>query len=225
MSNWLVKGNTLKNYLQACKEADIATFKRDERFRPIFEHCNDEIADSYYRNINPQLFLFNFTNDDYGNPVLREFPVGWYSNSTMQYIGVLSNLIKYFSALAGLRICEIGGGYGGQARTFFDVYSVTHSSFCYHIIDLPEVCDLQRRYLKGLNVQCFTEPTGQEYDLVISNYALSEVVDNSVYIQEIIMKSKHGYLTCNTDRVVLPFEHQRYQDIEGERKTNYVLVW
>lgn len=212
----------MQKYLTACKEADINNFKRHPHLTPIWEHCSDAIAKEYLRQItvdNAWLLNHKFTNDHKGNADVKSFVLFDGSASTIQYIGVLSNLIKYFGALDGLRICEIGGGYGGQARTIMDVYKPA----CYHIVDLPEVCGLIKRYID--EVEVFTAPTGQSYDLLISNYALSEIRDQTTYMVHAVMKSKHGYLTCNTDLVKLPFEHKRIPDVAGERDTNYILLW
>ena len=220
MLNWIVKGKTLENYLQACKDAcnNINTFKSDARLYPIFEHCPKSIADEYFKVIPEKLLNFNFTNDFYGSPIKHLFGNKLYSTSTMQYIGVLSNLITNFGSLHGFDIVEIGGGYGGQCRTITDYFDVES----YDIIDLPEVTKWQEKYCSA---DCFTEPTGKKYDLVISNYALSEIKDNDVYINEVLKKSKHGYITCNTDLVNLDFPHSRIPDITGERETNYILIW
>lgn len=220
MLNWIVKGQQLESYLQACRDAvkNITTFKEDERLHAIFEHCPKSIADEYYKVIPDELLHKGFTNDFYGSPKLHNYGQKKFSTSTLQYIGVLAKLIELFGSLDGMRIVEIGGGYGGQCRTIFDVYKPE----CYHIIDLPEVCELQRRYCQA---ESYTQPTGQEYDLVISNYALSEVLDNKLYIDEVVNKSKCGYITCNSDLVKLNFTHSRLPDIVGERETNYILVW
>lgn len=142
-------------------------------------------------------------------------------NKPDQYMTVLCRIIELFGPLDGSRICEIGGGYGGQAKVILDNYIPS----CYHMIDLPEPLALQQRYLSGYPVDLFTEPTKHNYDLVISNYAISEIPDNKLYIDEVLRKSVHGYITCNTDLVKLDFPHSRYPDIKGERETNYVLVW
>lgn len=224
MPEWMIKDKILEQYLTACKEANINDFKRDLRLTRIFEHCSEAVGYKYLRNVikdNAQLLDIEFTNDLYGNPVIHDYETIKASASTLQYIGVLSNIIKEFGSLNGKRIVEIGGGYGGQCRTILDIYKPD----CYHIIDLPEVCELQMRYLEGLPVECFTEPTRQKYDLVISNYAISEIPDNSEYMEQIIAKSKHGYLTCNTEFVQLNFEHNKRSDIKGESINNYILTW
>lgn len=142
-------------------------------------------------------------------------------NTRANYQAHLANIITQFGSLDGMRICEIGGGYGALAKMICDNYAPE----LYHIIDLLEVCELQRRYLDGSQVECFTEPTGHDYDLVISNYALSEIVDNKPYIDGVLRRSKHGYITCNTEFVALDFSHSRLPDIKGERETNYILIW
>lgn len=219
MPRWMIKDRVLSDYLQACKEAvGNPLFKRDDRLQRVFEHTSKAVAIEYMKEVmHFELFRNTFTNDDKGGATFERGLL--FSNSTYQYIGVLNRIAKYFGSLDGLRICEIGGGYGGQAKTIFDVYKPS----CYHIIDLPEVCSLQKWYEPRVGV--FTEPTGEEYDIVISNYALSEIVDNKLYIDEVLAKSKHGYITCNTDFVQLPWPHSRYPDIAGERKENYILVW
>ncbi len=220
MLNWMVKGKQLEDYLQACRDAvkNIISFKQDDRLQAIFEHCSKQVADEYYKQILPELLEHGYTNDFYGSPKMYWYGNKRFSTSTLQYIGVLSNLVKHFGSLDGMRICEIGGGYGGQCRTVYDVFEPD----CYHIIDLPEVCELQQKYCSA---KCYNQPTGQMYDLVISNYALSEIVNNKLYIDEVLRKSKHGYITCNTDLVKLDFKHSRMPDVKGERETNYILLW
>ena len=223
---WMVKDKVLTDYLQACKEADLSNFKRDPRLTKIFEHATRQQGFDYYdliAELYPELLTRKWSNDDTGNArILHCGAVCTVSASTLQYIYVLTNIKYHIGDMDGLRICEIGGGYGGQARTICDVYKPA----CYHIIDLYEVTLLQSRYLKEFDcVDCFTQPTGEEYDLVISNYALSEIPDNKQYMDEVIMKSKHGYITCNTDFIKLPFEHKRLPDIPSEKATNYILIW
>jgi hypothetical protein len=97
----MVKGKTLDNYLQACKDAvnNITTFKSDQRLHPIFEHCPKAIADEYYKIIPDELLNHGFTNDFYGDPIMHRYGQKRFSTSTLQYIGVLSNLIKHFGSL------------------------------------------------------------------------------------------------------------------------------
>lgn len=221
MPNWLVNGDVLENYLQACKDARIEDFKNDWRFRPIFEHTKHFIAVSYVelvRKNNPHLLSVKWTNDTIGDPHLHDIS-GWYgSNSTAQYMGVISNLIDLFENLDKLDILEIGGGYGGQALGILDIFSPNS----YTILDLPEVNDLQYKVL-GDQVTLTSTVPKKKYDLIISNYALSELPDQSPYTK-LLKRCKHGYITCNTEFVNLDWAHKS-PDVDGERPTNYILTW
>lgn len=221
MPNWLVKGEILDNYLTACKEADFNTFKNDWRLRPIFEHTKKYIACSYIdlvRKNNSHLLSVKWTNDTIGDPTLQDIN-GWYgSNATAQYVGVLSNLIDLYKSLDGLDILEIGGGYGGQALCILDIFSPKS----YTILDLPEVNELQYKVL-GDQVTLTSTIPKKKYDLVISNYALSEIPDQEPY-QKLLKRCKHGYITCNTEFVNLDWAH-RSPDVDGERPTNFILTW
>lgn len=221
MPNWLVNGDVLENYLQACKEAKIEDFKNDWRFRPIFEHCKKHIAQNYVdlvRKNNPNLLVMRWTNDEIGDPFIQDIN-GWRgSTSTAQYMGVISNLIDLYGTLNDLDILEIGGGYGGQALCILDIFSPNS----YTILDLPEVNELQRKVL-GDKVILTDKVPKKKYDLVISNFALSEIPDQEPY-QKLLKRCKHGYITCNTEFVNLDWAH-KMPDVDGERPTNYILTW
>lgn len=222
-NDWMITGRTLDNYLAACQSADLSNFKQDQRLTKIFEHTTRTQGFNYLATIHnnaPGLLGKIFSNDDKGGANVQRFGQYAFSASSLQYIAVLAMLVQQFGALDGLHIVEIGGGYGGQARIITDVYDVA----AYHIIDLPEVCKLQGRYLADRPIQSFTEPTGLSYDLVISNYALSEIPHCEQYINEVLAKAKHGYITCNTDFVQLSWEHKRLPDISGE-PDNFILIW
>lgn len=224
---WMIKGERLADYLAACKEAATTDlfyhFKRDRRLTAIFEHATIKQAIECFK-IASSLLHHTFTNDLYGAPTLYDFGNSIYmSPSTMQYVAVLAKLRHHFDGLTGQRIVEVGGGYGGQARTILDLYKPA----CYHIVDLPEVTRLQLRYLNvhsGQPVNCFEVPRDEDYDLCIANYSLSEIKDNAAYIEQVLARSKHGYITCNTDFVTLPWAHKKLPDVTGE-ENNFVLVW
>lgn len=222
-TNWMVKGQMLADYLEACKTADLSNFKRDPRLTAIFEHTSVYQGHQYLEFIEenmPAMFGKPFTNDLYGNPIQYPYKAGiLVSPSTLQYIAVLVNLIQLCGSMDGLRIVEVGGGYGGQCRTILDVFKPRR----YTIFDLEEVVVLQMKYLKHEHCVYWMGRADAEYDLFISNYALSEIKDNAEYI-ELASRCKHGYITCNTDFVTLPWEHTRTEDITKE-PNNYILKW
>lgn len=216
MPEWIVSGSVMDNYLRSCRDCDINNFKQHPHLTAIWEHCPEAVAMAYYDEIrrdNPWLLNHKITNDHKGNPTMLD--IG-YSPSTLQYMGVLSRLIKLFGPLDDMRIVEFGGGYGGQARVIMDVYNVE-----YHIIDLPEAVGLVNRYIP--EVITHTVMSDIPADLFISNYALSEIRNNDEIINKI--NAAHGWITCNTDLISLPWGHNRYDDIAGERKQNYILWW
>lgn len=227
-ATWMIRGQRLTDYLAACKEAATGDlfhhFKRDKRLTAIFEHTTVEQAKTCLALIlkqTPWILDKAYTNDLYGDPVMYNFGAGhYYSAPTLQYAAVLSNLLHLFGPLDGLRIVEIGGGYGGQCRTILDVYKPGS----YTILDLEEPALLQRRYLGVSGCVRWCAGTNDNYDLCISNYALSEIKDNQHYIDTVLSRCKHGYITCNTDFVKLPWEHKILPDITGE-ENNKILVW
>lgn len=232
---WMVKNIMLNNYLKVCAAAakgDVFnTFKSHPDYIQIVEHTKPKTGKYWLEKIkrkNNWLLYLNelFTNDSVGNPQILNYESVTCSPSTLQYIGVLSNLVDHFGSLSGLSIIEIGGGYGGQCKIINDVFSVKE----YHIVDLYEAGLLQQRYLDHFTipVKTFTpeEIPDKTYDMVISNYALSEILDplRTEYMNKVVLKAKHGYITCNTSFIDIPGA-TRMDDIEGERKQNYVLIW
>ncbi len=77
----------------------------------------------------------------------------------------------------------------------------------YAIIDLPEVLELVKQYLRQFSIKDknvrYIDGTSvfkeEEYDLVISNYAFSELQRNvqEMYINKIISHSKKGFIIWN----------------------------
>jgi putative sugar O-methyltransferase len=240
-ANWMIKGDALQQYLHVCQRAatDDTTFnlfKSLDSFTRILEHLDKRTAENYITKIkeyNPWLLDISkfFTNDLYGSPKRVSFKSIYASPSTIQYIGVLSNLINQIGTLHDLSICEIGGGYGGQCKIINDAFGIKS----YHIIDLYEVTLLQDKYLKkfNCNFKTFTPENYplNHYDLVISNYAITEVNEplRSKYINDILLNSRHGYITCNTplDTTELKkkFNLSVSPDVQGETETNYILSW
>jgi len=228
---WMVKDKTLSDYLQGCKEAakDLRNFKRDPRLTAIWEHTNTKLGESYFnliRKNNRDLFNYPgmFDGEDIGNPVMEPFGHLYCSASTLQYIGVLSNIIDWCGPQNGKRIIEIGGGYGGQCQ----ILQAYFRPETYTIIDLPEVCELQNAYLEYFNSvhESVSDIPNGKWDLVISNYALSEIKDplQSEYVERILKNSKHGYITCNIPIPSLTWG-EKMPDIKGERESNFIVTW
>ena len=103
----------------------------------------------------------------------------------------------------GGRIAEIGVGYGGLYRLLSCFVEIKK----YWMYDLPEVLDLTKKYLSNFEeelqdkvvFQKEMQEIDEEIDLVISNWAFSEVNPDiqKLYMDRVIKKAKHGYLIFN----------------------------
>ena len=109
----------------------------------------------------------------------------------------------HFGDLSNLKICEIGVGYGGQARIILAKFPQVAS---YTLIDLQSALNLSEKYLSyfsdiqaDLRLKTLDNLGDDDYDLVISNYAFSELsrAIQELYLAKIINRSKHGYITYN----------------------------
>jgi phospholipid N-methyltransferase len=141
-------------------------------------------------------------NDLYGNPDTVEYEnIGKVSPTTLRYAKVLADLLNMFHSLNGLKIAEIGVGYGGQCRIINSISKPKE----YTLVDIKPALMLAQTYLDSyvlssmLNYKTMDELAEENYDLVISNYAFSELKRDiqNVYLDKIILNSKCGYITYN----------------------------
>jgi len=245
------------SYTDACEEAahdqhSFDNFKRDPRYTRILEHVTPELGSKYLDVIKDQTpeFLNKFElfkkNDLLGYPIKVDYPlVGLISPSTLRYIKILSDIVTLFGDIKYHKIAEIGAGYGGQMLVNDQIINCSE----HHLFDLPPVLELISKYLEGhvLNGSYKTctlnKHNGkQQYDLVISNYAFSELPLQlqEKYIFKILKNSKRGYLTMNSGISSSSFKGNflsidqlkeflpEIQIIKEEPETangNYVVVW
>ena len=143
--------------------------------------------------------------DEVGGPLKYKYdtPLGQMllSPTSLRYLKVASDINGLFGNSFEC-ISEIGGGYGGQALVNDQLLQVKHVE----IFDIPIVNQLITKYLNipvlngSFSVSTLNQATEKSYDLVISNYAFSELpIELQLqYIKKVIAKSKCGYLTMNT---------------------------
>lgn len=181
-------------------------FRRHPSYTLVLEPSNYEQGKEYLKIAESSFTLDdleNFKRNDFiGNPVVFEFEkINNISLSTARYIKVLHDLMLHFGNLNNLKICEIGVGYGGQARLIFAKFPRVAS---YTFIDLQSVLNLSKKYLSHFNdikvkmdFQICDSLHDNNYDLVISNYAFSELgrAIQDIYLEKIINRSKHGYIS------------------------------
>lgn len=167
------------------------------------------------------------------------------TGTTLRYIAVAHLMEQYFGTLEGFRIAEIGVGYGGQGR----ILDVLHKIQSYRFVDLPLVLALTQKYLShfeiGMQMDCKTIEQladADEYDLLISNYAFSELSKpiQQIYIDKILRKSKRGFMLVNNmaeqfliDQLsyaevmsILPFPGEMLADpVSPNIDTNRLILW
>jgi putative sugar O-methyltransferase len=208
--------------LQASLDNDVfQNFRRSPTYNEILEHVSETEGAEYLKLIsqNPKLHesLNSFReNDLLGNPRVYDYPnVGQFSPTTLRYVKVLGDLIEHFGSLDNLRICEIGIGYGGQCNIINKYFSP--ASYC--LVDLKPALMLAQRYLDHyvtpakLSYLTLNELGRESFDLVISNYAFTELPRNlqNAYLEKAVAPATRGYLTYNE---INPKEWRSYTAME-----------
>ena len=159
-------------------------------------------------------------SDSIGNPQnLVEFKVDGInyrlSPTTIRYANNAINIMTIFGEeiLKSGVICEIGGGYGGEAcvfnhfsRTIFNA-SIGNR---WKLYDLPTSHLLIRRFLKTFQYEVdIVEEMDSKWrpDLVISNGAISEMWGDTLkqYLDNIVSRAKRGYFMTNFETASAPF--------------------
>ena len=244
------------DYPQFCLKASLddeifKNFKRYKVYNEILEHVGYNLGLKYYdeiKKLDESLLKDNLINefkknDKVGNPILFNFnEIENISGSTLRYIHVLAKLKQLFGSLDNKKICEIGVGYGGQCRilsSFFKLKSYT-------LIDLKPVLGLAQKYLDNYPLNTVIEyktmnelSYDKEYDLVISNYAFSEISKEfqKIYLDKVIKKSKSGFMIMNQ---IAPDGFEQYsqnellkeipnsqiiEEIPLTYHSNYIITW
>jgi putative sugar O-methyltransferase len=244
-------------YIRAVKDAffnyeSFRVFKRDPRYTSILEHVSVQHGAEYLKIIEKEspTWINKFNefkeNDLEGGASTHNYDgFGYVSPSTLRYVKVASDLKNLFGDHIQGVIAEIGVGYGGQLLVNDKVLRFGD----YHLFDLPPVLQLASKYLEchvlnnSYKVLTLNQHAGNiEYDLVISNYAFSELPSELQlkYIYKILSKSKRGYLTMNSglpnsafqiDKLSLPTLRTllpMFNVIKERPLThpgNYIIVW
>lgn len=196
-------------YLEACDkilndENYFKNFKRDSEYTTILEHVSPELGYMYLSLLSDDskklISQCSQINDTIGNPILIPTEFGMVSPTTIRYLKVIQDLKTIFDMSKIKTIIEIGAGYGGQSRLLLNLFKNIESYTC---IDLKEASNLQNKYNKDLSnfrsLSYSNELSSQKADLVISNYAFSELNKETqkTYIDFIINNCNCGYITYN----------------------------
>ena len=232
-------------------ERNFRRFRRIYDYREILEHVDYNLGLRYLTKIKQtdSKLLENFDlfkdNDVLGKPRIHNFPrIGKTSPTTLRYVAVASEVKELFAGQEISNMVEIGAGYGGQALIFEKMSYFSK----YKIFDLPDVQLLIAKYLANFEVRGVSFPDIYnvnivESDLVISNYAFSELPRNlqEIYLERVIKHAKNGYLLMNSGkdnltgrsdgkfsidelRIIIP-EIQVLKENPITGPDNYLIIW
>jgi putative sugar O-methyltransferase len=202
----------------AAEDARFARFRRGIRHRVIVEAAPVGEARHHMARLLRQtphyadLFERFRTLDRVGGPAMAEFPPhGWFAPNTVRYLRYISDCETRFGALDGATVVEIGVGFGGQCKLFFDRFALAR----YVLIDLRGPLLLARRVLtETLGPETVAErvtfieadragsldelPPGR-FDLAISTLAFSECHRSiqQAYIDHVFARARCGYIHRN----------------------------
>ena len=226
-------------------------FKQDPFYQMILEHTSRDLGQEYLNIIKQQTpeFLDESIelykqNDELGNADVYDYDdIGLVSPSTLYYLKIASDLKVLFQNNIGGKIAEIGCGYGGQALILDRVFELNKNI----LFDIDIVGELTSRYLEHFTLHgsyvttTLNKVTSQNYDLVISNYAFSELPASlqKKYIEKVLANSSRGYLIMNSgrdggikeDRLTLAElkdllpEFEIFDEKPLTAPQNYVIVW
>lgn len=239
-------------YKEICERAAVDetfnNFKNEKHYRSMLEHAHAGHGNQHLEAIlkqTPELIEYfeKFrTNDTVGNPSMHDFKdFGKASPTTVQYARVLSDLILYFGNMDGLKIVEIGAGYGGQCKIISEYVNFSE----YICFEMTEPAKLVQRYIDHFDIKnavsmdayaFLDNPYEIKCDLIISCFAFSEQSTHvqDPYLQYVINPSDRGYLWMNEAggshgiegiRHRLTHEISEKGDISNERNSNRILYW
>jgi putative sugar O-methyltransferase len=227
-------------------------FRSHPIFIEIYEHVSKSHGKEYLdciikndKNLLDKMDKF-LENDKIGNPKKYYYKEidKLISPTTLRYVKVASDIKKIFLDKID-NIVEIGCGYGGQYLILDKLINIQN----YLLVDLHEVTKFIEKYLECyiLNSSYETKTINKisqknSWDLVISNYAFSELPSETqlIYINKILLKSKNGYLTMNSGLDTSAFQknHLSLKEITNLMpnikiipeepltcKGNYIIVW
>jgi hypothetical protein len=238
-------------YVMVCKDAVLhpdtfSRYKSSKQYQVILEHTSYSLGLNYLeiskQNQHVLKTLKAVIQKENGKPFVYTYPeIGKASPTQIRYAKVSLDLIQAFGSLNGLKIGEIGVGFGGQA-----LHLLTSFEDCnYEIYDLfwPSKLALKNilSFDKGLEkrVRISTLAEGTKCDLVISNYAFSELnrAVQEEYLANVILNSPRGYVIFNHIQVpgsesltAIEFANritgaELFQEVPKTHPENVLVMW
>ena len=207
--SWTLQDSAVNPYLSACRAAAQGSdffkiFKTNQAYRHVLEHVSCEEGKQYLEEIEidyeDKLDEIK-ENDALGTPVTCTYDgVGTISPTTIRYLKNTSDIVNKFGT-SFKSIVEIGGGYGGLCKVMSSFVDFEQ----YLLLDLEECNMLSTKYLGLFDLPTMSHQAEEivdvenNFDLLISNYALSECNRETqmMYIERFVKKSDKFYLMHN----------------------------
>jgi len=207
--SWTLQDSAVVPYLSACRAAAQGSdffkgFKSHPAYRHVLEHVSYEEGQQYLDEVEidykDKLDEIK-ENDALGTPVTCSYNgVGTISPTTVRYLKNTSDIVNKFGTSFD-SIVEIGGGYGGLCKVMSSFVKFEN----YLLIDLEECNMLSRKYLSNFDLPTMSYQAEEivdveeNFDLLISNYALSECNRETqmMYVERFVKKSDKFYLMHN----------------------------
>tara|TARA_R100000742_G_C4250944_1_gene69277 strand:+ start:158 stop:916 length:759 start_codon:yes stop_codon:yes gene_type:complete len=207
--SWTLQESAVTPYLNACRAAAqgsdfFKNFKSHPAYRHVLEHVSYEEGQLYldeididYKDVLDEVK----ENDKLGTPIQCSYDgVGMISPTTVRYLKNTSDIVNKFGTSFD-SIVEIGGGYGGLCKVLSSFVEFEQ----YLLLDLEECNMLSRKYLSHFDLPTMSYRAEEivdvedNFDLLISNYALSECNRETqmMYIERFVKKSDKFYLMHN----------------------------
>ena len=207
--SWTLQESAVTPYLSACRAAAqgsdfFKNFKSHPAYRHVLEHVSYEEGQLYldeididYKDVLDEVK----ENDKLGTPIQCSYDgVGMISPTTVRYLKNTSDIVNKFGTSFD-SIVEIGGGYGGLCKVLSSFVKFEQ----YLLLDLEECNMLSRKYLSLFDLPTMSYQAEEivdvddNFDLLISNYALSECNRETqmMYIERFVKKSDKFYLMHN----------------------------
>jgi hypothetical protein len=249
----ITDSETLSSYPTLCglaaRNSEIfKTFRSARIMVQALDHVSIDEGHEYIEEIKKYgSWSENFTKvlvklDKIGKPKKFKFkPYGTFSPTLLRYLKVYTDLMKNFGPLNNFHIVEIGVGFGGQAS----LINLLDQPLSYTFYDIPPVLELVQKYTKELNVPGkFTfmdgrDPKSSNSDLVISNYAFSELNREiqDQYLKNVVLPAPRGYITWNNyssdtlggyslaELIRLIPNSEIHPEIPNTGERNAIIVW
>jgi hypothetical protein len=173
-------------WIDALNSSTVDNFKENEMVNRMLGEIDAEL----FSNLLPYIDLEQFTMlDNIGRKKQRPL-----SGTAMRMIYYALQIIE----INPRYIIEIGGGVG----QFFATLRMLGYKGTYTIADLPEVKEFQNKYLQKVSDLTWIDlkqDQRQNYDLVVSFYALGEFDDatKQYYIENVFNKCAKGFIIWN----------------------------